>query len=247
MVGIFSFICSCSPNPKDHTNFSSSTNEPSISVVNHKKKGLTEMYLCLAKDTNWNRIKQESLELVKNSEFGFVYCYDDKSKIKDLSDLPEENVDYFCELIKRNGDPIEFNKVTQNYKKVEENGDINKVNFVLLDKKETNCNGNKKSKCRWYVFYVDNFFDNSSVYEKMKVEALKLPVDKANDKSPNKSKLGCTEVFFFKDKTNVPKLENDGGWGLKESSATMDKKFGKYLVGHIGLGCGYDLYFSKGF
>ena len=225
-----------------------------IRVIYEKKFGMTQIYMCLVHDTNWKIIQAESNELLKKSEIGFVYCYDDSSKIKNIISynnpfdaFPDEGVGYVCEIIKRPGDPIEFNKFADNYRRKEAPGNISRIKFVLIEKKERNGRTQKNATFRWYVFFVENFYDNKEVYELMKKEAMKLPVDDPNSNIPNSQKQGFTNIFFFIDKEKLPKLAKDGGWGAKESANSMDKKFGKYLVGHITLGAGEDLYFSKGF
>jgi hypothetical protein len=95
-----------------------------IKVVFNKKFGLTRIIMCLAQDTNWIMIQQECTDLVKNETFAFVYCYDDKAKIKNiniykdaLDALPDEGVGYISELKKIPDEGFSFTKIVKNLKK----------------------------------------------------------------------------------------------------------------------------------
>jgi len=79
--------------------------------------------MCLAQDTNWIMIQQECTDLVKNETFAFVYCYDDKAKIKNiniykdaLDALPDEGVGYISELKKIPDEGFSFTKIVKNLK-----------------------------------------------------------------------------------------------------------------------------------
>ena len=60
------------------------------------------------------------------------------------------------------------------------------------------------------------------------------------------SEDGLTEVFFFNDKANAPKLADDGGWNANESQNSWNAKYGKYCVGYFIVGGGSTGEFSRG-
>ena len=95
-----------------------------IKVVYNKKFGMTRVIMCLSQDTNWIMIKQECEDLVKNETFAFVYCYDDKMKIKNINNykdaldaLPDEGAEYISELKKIPDEGFSFTKIIGNLKK----------------------------------------------------------------------------------------------------------------------------------
>lgn len=94
-----------------------------IKVVFNKKFGMTRIIMCLAKDTNWIMIQQECTDLVNNETFAFVYCYDNKTKIKNINNykdaleaLPDEGAGYISELKKIPDEGFTFTKIIRNLK-----------------------------------------------------------------------------------------------------------------------------------
>ena len=108
---------------------------------------------------------------------------------------------------------------------------LGEVKIIQLEKKV------RKGKYYWFTYYVENYFDNKETENKMVEVSKKLPYESSG---------GFTEVFFFNDKANAPKLANDGGWGDNESQNSWNAKYGKYCVGYYMVGAGESGTFSKG-
>jgi len=206
-----------------------STSKENYKIVYQKQFGLTKITMCLVKDTNWIELKKIGHDLVENNTLAFAYFYTDSSKIKDLTKsnnaldaLPGDG------FIARYTVETGLEKNVNIYCVTEKpNGP---VNIILLEQK------NRKLKYYWYTYYVENYFDSKEIDDKM-IEIAKQATY-TND--------GFTEVFFFNDKNNAPKLASDGGWGNNESQNSWNKKYGKYCVGYYSVGSGYSGEFTKG-
>jgi hypothetical protein len=120
------------------------------------------------------------------------------------------------------------------------------IKIIQLETKTRIGKGAMKSQMRWYTFYMENYIDNKETENKMIEIAKKLPVDNQFDSKLGMNRGGFTEVFFFKDKTNAPKLASNGGWIDDESQNSWNMKYGKFCVGYYSAGAGDNGTFSKG-
>ena len=221
--------------------------QSSIKVIyQFSKSNISITSFCYSKDTNWTEIQDFSNDLLNKYQLGFIYFYDDTTKIKKVNDLPDDRIGYFFEAIKRPNENIQFTKVTENYHHIEQTGDTSKLKIVLLKKVEKKCMNNR-AVCRWYIYYVENYFNNNYVYEKIKQLARTLPVDDPKDKRANKDKFGFTNVYFFSSKDSIPQMDETGSFGAKTSSNSLQKQYGKYIILQVSMGSGENFYMSKGF
>jgi hypothetical protein len=104
------------------------------------------------------------------------------------------------------------------------------IQIILVEHRERIGKGSFKQKYRWYTYYVQNYYDSDEIDNEMKRICDKLPFDIH----------GYTEVFFFNDRENIPKLAKDGGWDSNESQNSWNAKYGKYCVGYFLIGAGYE-------
>lgn len=206
-----------------------SSKKETYRIISKEKFGLTTITLCYISDTSAIELNNIGKSIVEQDELSFVFFYTDSSQIKDISKfsnaldaLPGDG--FFAKFTLENG--LEKN-VTLYSTKNPVNGPIE---IVLLDTKS------RKSKYFWYTYYVRNFTDNKECELKM-IEVAK---------QANYTNDGFTEVFFFNDSINAPKLAPDGGWGKNESQNSWNKKYGQYCIGYYSVGGGYSGEFTKG-
>lgn len=226
--------CSNNSSEKKNTDNSSSVNSNKFEIIAQKKFRITDLYFCLVPDDNVDEMRNIAGSLMTNSKVAFVYFYTDKNGIKDISNstdllsaLPEEG--FIAKFDKSPGFGIQYEKPSPPTTKF-----VNKASGSIkinqLEKKV------RKEKYIWYTFYVENYIATKETENKMIEVAKKLPY------VPN----GFTEVFFFNDKINAPKLASDGGWNADESQNSWNKKYGQYCVGYYSVGAGDNGTFSKG-
>jgi len=184
--------------------------------------------MCYVTDTNAAVLIKLGRELIVPRPFQFVFFYTDKAMIKDITKctnlleaIPGDG--FFAKFSGEGG----YNKNVNKYIISEPKGD---VKIIPLENKT------KKSVGKWYTYYVENYTDTKETDDKMIAVAQTLPY--------NTEEL--TEVFFFNNKDNAPKLESDGGWGSNESMNSWNQKYGKYCVGYYSVGQGYSAEFTKG-
>jgi len=185
--------------------------------------------MCFITDTSANELIKIGKSIVGQDELSFAFFYTDSSQIKDITKytnaldaLPGNG--YFAKYTLESG-------LENNVNLYSTNNSINgPIEIVLLDTKS------RKSKFFWYTYYVRNFNNNKEAELKM-IEVAKQAKYTSD---------GFTEVFFFNDSINAPKLAQDGGWGKDESQNSWNKKYGKYCVGYYSVGGGYSGEFTKG-
>ncbi|MCX6265772.1 MAG: hypothetical protein NTW16_00230 [Bacteroidetes bacterium] len=99
-----------------------------LKIIHDKKFGHIRMFCCIISDTNWVLIKNECNELLKSDEIGFVFCYDDITKVKDITKFtdplvaaPDDGKDYIFEYNKtpsgKGYSDVLFYKYVNNLKK----------------------------------------------------------------------------------------------------------------------------------
>jgi hypothetical protein len=203
-------------------------NTNTYEIVYQKKFGLTVITMCLFTDLSDNSMVDIGKKIVGNSKFSWVFFYNDKTKIKNINKstdaidaMPADGfyAKYSNEYGFQKNENLYITKPTKGPLKI-----------IALENKT------KKSIYRWYTYYVENYTDSEASDKAMIKIAKDLPY--SND--------GFTEVFFFNDKNNAPKLDKDGGWAANESQNSWNAKYGKYCVGYYSIGSGYDGEFSKG-
>lgn len=219
-VGLLVFITISCGNPSSKENYK---------IVYQKKFGLTKITMCLVKDTNWNELQKIGKNLVENDNLAFAFFYTDSSNIQDITKysdaitaLPGDG--FVAKYTVEHGLERNLNRYVVTEKPT------GPVNIILLEQK------NKNSKYYWYTYYVENYSDSKETDGKM-IEIAKQATY-SND--------GFTEVFFFNDKNNAPKLAGNGGWGDNESQNSWNKKYGKFCVGYYSVGGGNQGEFTKG-
>lgn len=226
MIGALMFFCfSCRNSTSEKKTEKEKDN---YEIVYQKKFGMTDIIMCFVSDTNDATLKDIGSNIIGNSKIAFVFFYTDKSKIKDINQssdaldaMPSDG--YVAEYSTENG----FKKNINTYIVEKPKGPIK---IIFLEQKT------RKSKYRWYTYYVENYTDTKETDNKM----IKI-AEKAKY-----SDDGFTEIFFFNNKHNAPKLASDGGWGDNESQNSWNEKYGKYCVGYYSVGGGYSGEFSKG-
>ena len=194
-------------------------------IVYQEKYGVSEVIMCLVKDTSENELIDIGSKLITENKIVYIYFYSDKSKIKDITEIKS-----FLDAIPSDGFVAQYTTESgyeKNINKYITKEPKGEVKIILLEEKT------RKSKYRWYTYYVENYIDTKETDKQMIEVAKKLPYD------------GFTEVFFFNDSINAPKLAYDGGWGAKKSQNSWNEKYGKYCVGYYLIQLGYGD-FSKG-
>lgn len=226
--------CNSSNNEQKKEENTVQTPEKKFEIITQKRFGITDLYFCLVPSANVDEMRSITESLAANSKVAFVYFYTDKSKIKDigsandlLSALPDNG--YVAKFDKSPGEGIKYETPPQEATVVK-NEVTGPLKIKQLEKKV------RKGKYVWYTYFVENYVDNKETENKMIEVAKKLPFESS----------GFTEVFFFNDKANAPKLSNDGGWGDNESQNSWNAKYGKYCVGYYTVGAGESGTFSKG-
>ena len=226
-------------NNEQKSNNDSQSNKKNFEIITQKRFGISDLYFCLVPESNVDEMRNITESLTANSKVAFVYFYTDKAKIKDISGatdlltaLPENG--YVAKFDKSPGEGIKFEKpspptITENNQAATAKP-LGAVKIKQLEKKV------RKGKYIWYTYYVENYIDNQETENKEIEVAKKLPFESS----------GVTEIFFFNDKENAPKLANDGGWGNNESQNSWNAKYGKYCVGYYSVGAGDNGTFSKG-
>lgn len=198
-------------------------------IISQKKFGLMTITMCYVTDTSANELIRIGKSIVEQDKLSFAFFYTDSSQITDIAKftnaldaIPGDG--YYAKYTIENGleKNVNLYSITNSV-----NGP---VEIVLLDCK------NRKTKYYWYTYYVRNFIDNKETEVKM-IEVAKRAKYKDD---------GFTEVFFFNDSVNAPKLSQDGGWGANESQNSWNKKYEQYCVGYYSVGGGFSGEFTKG-
>jgi hypothetical protein len=206
-----------------------SSKKETYRIISEKKFGLTTITICYISDTSANELITIGKSIVGHDELSFAFFYTDSSQIKDITQFTNA-----LDAIPGDGFFAKYTVETGLEKNINLYSTINQINgpieIVFLESKS------RKSKYYWYTYYVKNFADNKETELKM------IEVAKQAKYTNN----GFTEVFFFNDSINAPKLASDGGWGKDESQNSWNKKYGKYCVGYYSVGGGYSGEFTKG-
>lgn len=226
--------CSNNSSEKKHTDNSSQVKSEKYEIIAQKKFGITDLYFCFVSSNNVDELRNAAESLMTNSKVAFVYFYTDKNKIKNISNstdllsaLPEDG--FIAKFDKSPGFGIQYEKPSPSITKFA-NKVSGPINIKQLEKKV------RKGKYIWYTFYVENYIDTKETENKMIAVAKKLPYEPS----------GFTEVFFFNDKSNAPRLASDGGWNADESQNSWNRKYGQFCVGYYSVGAGDNGTFSKG-
>jgi hypothetical protein len=204
---------------------------PDYEIVAQKHfgaSGISSVTMCAVSTTDQKRLQEIGKRLVGNNQLAFVYFYSDRNNVKDIG-----SARYVSEAAPADGFIAQYTiggglQMNANTYVVKPASGAMKI--IPLQQKT------RKSVFRWYTYYVENYADTKETDNKMIQIAKQLPF----------SEDGLTEVFFFNDKANAPKLADDDGWNANESQNSWNAKYGKYCVGYFIVGGGSPGEFSKG-
>lgn len=139
-----------------------------------------------------------------------------QQKFQDSVDKAETEK-YYSDKEKERQKSIDYSK---NYKAPEKKKNLSKAKISRVEYRE---NKTKGYKIRWITYYVENYTDDKDTYEKMKDVAYEITKNDVKD---------VTNIFFFKNRKNIPPLAKDGkGWAAGYSQNDFNYTYGKDCIG----------------
>jgi hypothetical protein len=107
-----------------------------------------------------------------------------------------------------------------NNKEPEKKKNMSKAKITRIEYKENKTNN---YKIRWITYYVANFTNDDGTYKKMEEVAFDIVKNDLKE---------TTNIFFFKNKSNIPPLDKQGkGWAAGYSQNQFNSLYGKDCVG----------------
>jgi hypothetical protein len=200
----------------------------SYEEIYKKKFGMITVTMCLVKDTSESEMKNIGRDISNGNVWSFVFFYLKREDIKDITQYTDVDEaipgdGYYAKY--RLGYGLEKNiKLYQTNNKVD-----GPVKIILLESKSCNVKNYR------YSYFVRNYTDTKETDQQMITVAKEAKILNG----------GFTEVFFFNDSINAPKLDKDGFWG-NESQNSWNQKFGKYCVGYYYMDSERKSEFTKG-
>ncbi len=136
-------------------------------------------------------------------------------KFKDSVDKAEIEK-YYADIEARSQSSKEY---SENYKAPDKTKSKAKINRVEYKVNKTN-----SYKTHWITYYVENFTDDANTYDKIEDVAYSAVKD---------SKKDFVNIYFFKNKQNIPKLDKNGkGWAEGYSQNQFNALYGKDCIGY---------------